>query len=240
MNQLRGKYALTAAKYCGVKEGSAEHKAILAIYNSIDPLPRNYKVKTSDAWCAAFASAMAAEADLLDIIPVECSCSALIAQARNAGIWVEDDSHVPQVGDLMLYDWEAAGTGDNQGAPDHVGIVLGIKGKTIYVVEGNYHNAVGVRTVPINGQYIRGYICPKFEEETIMLEVKELKKGDKNAQVKASQALMNLHLPKGEALDTDGSFGPATQTAVTTVRKTLGLPQGNTIDRALWMKLLGA
>ena len=37
--ELRGLAALTAAKWLGTKEGSADHDTILAIYNSIRPCP---------------------------------------------------------------------------------------------------------------------------------------------------------------------------------------------------------
>ena len=30
------------------------------------------------------------------------------------------------------------------------------------VIEGNYHNAVKRRTIPINARYIRGYGCPDY------------------------------------------------------------------------------
>ena len=50
--------ALAAAQWLGAKEGTKEHREILAVYNSIRPLPRGYKVRESDAWCAAFVSAV--------------------------------------------------------------------------------------------------------------------------------------------------------------------------------------
>ena len=85
------------------------------------------------------------------------------------GIWVEDDRYVPQVGDWVLYDWQAEGGGDCTGAPDHVGIVIGRENGELLVVEGNYDNMVKLRRVAVNDGKIRGYVCPAFEEEEMSL-----------------------------------------------------------------------
>ena len=51
--------ALCAARWLGTKEGSREHREILAVYNAIRPLPRGYAVRETDPWCATFARAAA-------------------------------------------------------------------------------------------------------------------------------------------------------------------------------------
>lgn len=158
-------YALTAARWLGTKEGSAEHRRILAVYNSILPLPRGYAMKQSDPWCAAFVSAAAVMAGAAHLVPLECSCARIIEQAKAMGIWEENDAHVPKPGEWVLYNWDAKGTGDDTGAPDHVGVVIGMEDGDILVVEGNYDNAVKLRRLPINGEKIRGFVCPEFEEE---------------------------------------------------------------------------
>ncbi len=244
MTELERRYAfaLGAAKYCGTQEGTAEHRALLAMYNSIVPLPRNHRITSTEAWCAAFVSAVAQELGLLEIIPVECSCSAMIAQAKAAGIWEEHDSYVPKAGDLLMYDWQANGKGDNRGAPDHVGIVLEVRGNTIFVVEGNYNDAVGIRRVPLDGQYIRGFVCPNFrnmneKEEMAVIQVKVLKRGMKEEQVRSAQSLLNLRNDAG--LDTDGSFGPATEKAVRAYQKKKGLSVTGEINQETWNTLMG-
>ena len=93
--EIRQEFALTALRYCGIKEGSQEHKSILSLYNSINPLPRGYILKESDAWCAGFVSAIAKETNLCDLMPVECSCSQIINNAKERGIWVEADDYFP-------------------------------------------------------------------------------------------------------------------------------------------------
>ena len=145
---------------CNEKDGS--FKKIIDSYNKLDPLPRGYKVKYTDSWCMTFVSAIARECNLLDIIPVECSCGKAVEKAQVMGIWQENDAYVPQIGDIIMYDWDDNGNGDNTGWPDHVGIVAEVNGNTFKVIEGNKNDAVEYRTMTVNGKFIRGYITPKF------------------------------------------------------------------------------
>lgn len=165
--ELRGTAALTAAKWLGAKEGSEDHKTILAIYNSIVPLPRGYAMTVKDDWCAAFVSAAAVEAGMGERYPLECSCSRIIEKAKEMGIWVERDDHRPQMGDWVLYNWQSAATGDDTGAPDHVGVIVGMEGGRILAVEGNYDNCVKLRRFPVNYERIRGFVCPVMERDAV-------------------------------------------------------------------------
>ena len=160
--------ALAAARWLGTKEGSKEHREILAAYNAIRPLPRGYRLGEKDPWCAGFVSAAAVMAGEEKRYPLECSCSRIMEKAKKLGIWVENDAHVPNIGDWVLYDWQAKPDGDCMGAPDHVGIVIGTEGDLIEVVEGNYDNQVKLRRISVNDKTIRGYVCPEWEEETVM------------------------------------------------------------------------
>lgn len=166
--EQRLEYALTAARWLGTREGTAEHRRILEVYNSIRPLPRGYAVKESDAWCAAFVSAAAVMAGAAHLLPLECSCVRIVEQAMDMGIWQERDDYVPQIGELVLYNWDARGSGDDTGAPDHVGVVIGLESGKILAVEGNYDNAVKLRRFPVNWERIRGFVCPDLMgDETV-------------------------------------------------------------------------
>ena len=165
--ELRGTAALTAAKWLGTKEGSEDHKAILAIYNSIVPLPRGYAMTVKDDWCAAFVSAAAVEAGMGERYPLECSCSKIIEKAKKMNIWQERDDHVPKMGDWVLYNWQSGASGDDAGAPDHVGMVIGLEGGRIIAVEGNFDNAVKQRRFPVNWERIRGFVCPVMEGDAV-------------------------------------------------------------------------
>lgn len=151
-----------AKSWIGCKESDGSHKKIIDVYNSHKPLARGYKMKYTDAWCATFVSACAIKTGMTDIIPTECGCGPMITLFKNKGEWNESDSRKPNPGDIIFYDWQDSGKGDNTGSPDHVGIVEKVSGNTITVIEGNKGNAVSRRTIAVNGKYIRGYGIPKY------------------------------------------------------------------------------
>lgn len=160
----RNDFVKMAASYIGKKEATGGHKPIIDTYNAHKPLARGYKVKYTDEWCATFVSAMAIQSRLTDIIPTECSCMKMIALFIKLDAWKESDAYTPKPGDVIFYDWQDSGAGDNTGHSDHVGIVESVSGSTITVIEGNMSAAVGRRSIKVNGRYIRGYGVPKFKE----------------------------------------------------------------------------
>lgn len=154
-----------AESWIGKKESDGSHKIIIDTYNKHKPLARGYKVKYTDAWCATFVSAVSIAQGATSIIPTECGCGQMIELFKQLGCWVEDDSYIPSPGDIMFYDWDDNGNGDNKGYPEHVGIVQKVSGSALYVIEGNYSNSVKVRRLVVNGKYIRGYGIPKYLEK---------------------------------------------------------------------------
>lgn len=166
MSYLRSKIVAQAKAWLGCKESDGSHKEIIDVYNSHTPLARGYKMQYTDAWCAAFVSAVAIKVGYTDIIPTECGCGQMVTLFQNLGCWKEDDSYTPSAGDIIFYDWQDSGSGDNTGSPDHVGIVEKVSGSTITVIEGNYSDAVKRRTMKVNGQYIRGYGLPKYTDSS--------------------------------------------------------------------------
>ena len=156
-----------AKSYIGLKESDGSHKKIIDIYNNNKPLARGYKMKYTDAWCACFVSVVAIECEALHIIPKEVGCGKMIDLFVKLGEWVENDAHTPKAGDVIFYDWEDSGKGDNKGGANHVGIVEKVANGTITVIEGNINNAVGRRTLKVNGKYIRGYGVPKYDVKTV-------------------------------------------------------------------------
>lgn len=161
-NELRQKVVSIAKQYINCKESDGSHRKIIDGYNAVTPLPRSYRVTYSDAWCATFVSFVAIKAGLTDIMPRECGCGAMIQLYQKLGRWVENDAYVPKPGDVILYDWDDNGLGDCVGYPDHVGIVTAVSGNSITVIEGNKNNAVGYRTIAVDGRFIRGYGIPNY------------------------------------------------------------------------------
>lgn len=172
----RQKVVDLALSWVGKNEKDGSYKEIIDIYNNFSgPFPRGVHMQYGWSWCACTWSALAISLGYTEIMPIEISCGELIKKAKEMGVWIEDDSYRPLPGDGILYDWQDSGIGDNHGWPDHVGTVVSTTDREITVVEGNKSDAVGVRTIPINGKFIRGFIAPKFmDEETIAPIVKSV------------------------------------------------------------------
>ena len=159
-----------AQSWLGYNEADGSHKQIIDVYNSHRPLARGYTVTYTDAWCATFVSAVSIKLGYTDIMPTECGCSKMIALYQNLGAWVEDDSRVPNPGDIIFYDWQDSGNGDNTGSADHVGIVESVNNGIITIIEGNYSNSVKRRQLEVNGKNIRGYGVPKYDKKASVEE----------------------------------------------------------------------
>lgn len=160
--ELRNKVVQTARGYLGSKEADGSHRKIIDGYNAHKPLVRGYLVKYTDAWCATFVSFVGIVCGLTDIMPTECGCGAMIELYKKKGRWQENDAYRPQPADIIMYDWDDNGAGDCTGYPEHVGIVKEVNGNTITVIEGNMNDAVGERTLQVNGRFIRGYCLPDY------------------------------------------------------------------------------
>lgn len=141
------RYSEFAKQFLGVKEGSKEHAKIIDGYNKIRPLPRGYKVKYTDAWCAAFVSFVLHSCGAKNA-PYECSCEKMYSYAHINNMLVDK----PNVDDIVVYDW------NDDKVKDHVGIIAEVDGKKLTVIEGNRNNAVGTRSISMNSKYIKGFI----------------------------------------------------------------------------------
>lgn len=152
-------------QWIGCKESDGSHKKIIDVYNNGRPSGA-YKMTYYDAWCACFVSAVAIKLGYTSIIPVAVGCSDMLNKFKKLGRWKERDDYIPDVGDVVFYDWQDGSNYknyDNTGSPDHVGYVYEVAGKYIYVCEGNMGAGVcGIRKLEINGRYIRGFGIPKY------------------------------------------------------------------------------
>lgn len=155
-----------ARSWLGYNESNGKFKEILDVYNSHKPLARGYKIKTTDEWCDCFVSACAIKAGAVDIIGTEVGCEKHIAIFKKKGIWIEDGSIKPKVGDIILFNWDDSTQGNN-GSADHIGIVEQQYGNTIVCIEGNLNRAVARRTINVGWGYIRGFARPKYSEPTV-------------------------------------------------------------------------
>ena len=251
--QVRQKVVETAKAWLGCNEADGSHKQIIDLYNSHKPLARGYKLQYSDAWCAGFVSAVAIKLGLTDIMPTEVGVGDMIDLYRRLGRWKEQDSYVPSPGDVIMYAWGDSGAGDCTSGASHVGIVVSCDGKTITVIEGNYHNAVGYREIAVNGQYIRGFGLPDYaskatetdtpapaeKEATINMELRMLKKGMSGNDVRAAMLLMKDKGYYPDAIPaTDKLFGPKMDAGVRKMQKEHNLGVDGIIGKNSWTYLL--
>lgn len=205
-NECRNYIVNRAKEYEGATKGSAKHLDIVNTYNAIEPLPQGYKLKTNDSYCAAFVSAIAAMCDMLDIIPAECSCIRMVELLKKKGIWHENENYVPKFGDLVLYDWQDDGKGDNKGVPDHIGIVAKVEGNAITVIEGNMSGGkVGYRTIAVNGKFLRGFGVPDYASKADEKKNKSVKA----PVTPAAKPALKASTIKAE-IAVDGSWGEIT------------------------------
>lgn len=154
-------YSEYAKQFIGVTEKSPTFRTIIDTYNTlITPLPRGYKMKYTDNWCAAFVSVILKECTAINA-PYECSCYYMLHLASKQEQLVTR----PAENDLVLYDW------NHDGIPDHVGIVENIIGNTLTVIEGNKNNAVGTRIIRENSKNILTYIRVRQDYTQIAKDV---------------------------------------------------------------------
>lgn len=143
---------ITAKKYLGLDyQGKVN---LISYYNDniyplIDP-KRKYKMNPSDNWCAMFCSVIAHKCGVKNF-PYEVSVFYMTGLAKKAGSFTTDIKEVT-AGDLIVYDWKDNGT------LDHVGIITEITPNLIKVVEGNYKNTVGLRSVKYPNKEVYGFI----------------------------------------------------------------------------------
>lgn len=149
---------------------NSDKKKIIDIYNNHKPLAQGFLVPYTGAWCDTTISALFIALDSVDIIGgTECGVERHIQLFKKAGIWEENGGIVPEPGWIICYNWDDA-TQPNDGFADHIGLVESVSNGQIVVIEGNFNNTVGKRTIPVGWGYIRGYAKPKYDESKTVVD----------------------------------------------------------------------
>lgn len=165
MSKVTSKMVLDIARsWLGLNEADGSFRQILSVYNAHKPLARGTSIRSTQEWCAAFVSALFIKAGAPELIGTEISCYYFIEIFKSKGIWIEDGTITPMVGDIILYDWNKT-VQPNDGTPDHIGIVEKVIGNTITAIEGNKGEKVDRRQLPVGHGCIRGYARPAYHVE---------------------------------------------------------------------------
>ena len=165
--------------WLGYNEINGKYKEIIDLYNSVLPLPVNYKVQYYDEWCDTCVSAAAIKAGCADLIGRECGVGRHVDIFRRKGIWIEDGTIAPEPGYIIVYNWNKSTQPNNWGG-SHIGFVdaVTITGEDengnlqgyIIAIEGNYSKDGGTmgyvarRRIPIGWGFIRGFAAPRYAE----------------------------------------------------------------------------
>ena len=102
------------------------------------------------AWCACFVSWCYGQAGLSEPRFAGCQSQG-VPWFTSHGQWGARGYENIAPGDAIFFDW------DLDGSADHVGIVIGTDGSSVYTVEGNSGDACKIRSYPLDYACIKGY-----------------------------------------------------------------------------------
>lgn len=123
-----------------------------------------------DEWCNMFVCWCANQAGISEeIIPkmayVPSTANWFDAKGQYKNSRANGGNYTPQVGDIVLFDY------NHNTTSDHIGIVEKIEGNTLYSIEGNKDNMVKRCTYSLDSGDIRAYCVPAYTQEAE--EIKE-------------------------------------------------------------------
>ena len=108
-------------------------------------------------WCACFVSWCADQCGYIEngIVPKYAVVGDGINWFKERGQY-QNRKYEPQPGDIIFFDWE------NDGVPDHTGIVKMCEKGIVTTIEGNSHDKCVEKRYVIGSNYIHGYGVPKY------------------------------------------------------------------------------
>ncbi|MEG2330560.1 lysozyme family protein, partial [Anaerorhabdus sp.] len=102
-------------------------------------------------WCACFVSWVAYQSGDLNVtIPKFAAVVDGVKWYRDRGQW-KDRNYIPVAGTIIFFDWE------NDGTPDHVGIVEKVEDGIVYAIEGNSNDECKKNIYTFRSIVIYGY-----------------------------------------------------------------------------------
>lgn len=224
-----------ALKDVGTTGGSASgDDKYINFYNNLTGT--TFDVDTTP-WCAIFVTYMLRTTGIpTSVCPNFAGCTTVRDNfLKPNNIWKARGKYTPQMGDLILFNWNKQDTGKAQ----HVGLVEKVEGDKVYTVEGNSKGGFsqcGVRhkSYALTSGYIQGYGALKYETITGLETVSTattsantyaISSATKKVYVKKYQTWLNEKVDA--KLVVDGSYGPLTKKAAIKALQTTLNTQNN-------------
>lgn len=126
------------------------------------------------AWCATFLAWCANEAQIpTNIVPRQAGVTAFYKSYSESQIHTKDSGYTPKRGDICFFAYSDSTSPD---ALAHIGVVYGINGSNIRIIEGNCSAKVSLLERPFfgytYGQYIVAYATPAYANSNTPSEIK--------------------------------------------------------------------
>lgn len=123
-----------------------------------------YFGESTGAWCLYFISWCAYQAGIpSSVVPRLGNCNSAVSwyKSRNA-YFTPSSGYVPKTGDIVFYNWNGGSSAQ------HVGLVTGVSGNSVYTIEGNTNSSLGYqcagKTRSMSAGYIVGYGVPRYND----------------------------------------------------------------------------
>ena len=144
-----------ARSYLGTTEDDPRFFELIDYYNEHTG---GYDMSYYDEWCACFASVCSLKSGNADATGTNVNCAEFRRIWREKGIYRER-WETPAAGWLIDYDWQ------QDGIPDHIGIVVDCDGETIHVIEGNTDGEMcAEHWIPVGSWSISCFAAPEYDE----------------------------------------------------------------------------
>jgi hypothetical protein len=142
-----------AYSYLGTTEDDPRFTELIDYYNANTD---GYDMRYWDEWCACFVSVCSLKSGNADVTGTSVNCAVFRNIWKEKGIYREG-WETPETGWLIDYDWE------QDGIPDHIGIVVDCDGSTIHVIEGNTDGEMcAEHWIPVGSPTISCFGAPRY------------------------------------------------------------------------------
>lgn len=186
-----------ARSYLGMTEDDPRFVEMIDYYNEHTD---GYDMTLWDEWCACFASVCSIKSGNAHLTGTSVNCATFRSIWREKGIYRER-WETPKPGWFIDYDWQ------QDGIPDHIGIVVDCDGSTIHVIEGNTDGEMcAEHWIPVRSWSISCFGAPDYEEDD-MPSAREIAEAIWNYEYKGHTMAERLYLANYADYRTDDASG---------------------------------